>query len=112
MQSIADLYKIGISTSQLAVSQFTVVMKSVMLKKFIKWPSVNVMDKFVHEFQDIHNIPNVVGAVDGSHIPIIAARLRAADSYNRKGIHSIFCIVSYPVNASFENDGCLLKEYV
>jgi hypothetical protein len=47
------------------------------------------MDKFVQEFQDIHNIPNVVGAVDGSHIPIIAARLRATDSYNWKGFHSI-----------------------
>ena len=89
MQSIADLYKIGLSTSQLAVSQFTAAIKSVLLKKFIRWPSVSVMDKFAQEFQDIHNIPYVVGAVDGSHIPIIAPRLHAADYYNRKGFHSI-----------------------
>ena len=89
MQSIADLYKIGLSTSQLAVSQFTAAMKSVLLKKFIRWPFVSVMDNFAQEFQDIHNIPYVVGAVDGSHIPIIAPRLHAADYYNRKGFHSI-----------------------
>ena len=89
MQSIADLYKIGLSTSQVAVSEFTAAMKSILLKKFIRWPSATVMDKFAQEFQNLHNIPYVVGAVDGSHIPIIAPRLHAADYYNRKGFHSI-----------------------
>lgn len=89
MQSIADMYKIGLSTSQLAVSQFTSAMKKVLLKKFIRWPSASVMDKFAQEFQNLHNIPYVVGAVDGSHIPIVAPRLHAADYYNRKGFHSV-----------------------
>ena len=89
MQSIADLYKIGLSTSQVAVSEFTAAMKSILLKKFKRWPSATVMDKFAQEFQNLHNIPYVVGAVDGSHIPIIAPRLHAADYYNRKGFHSI-----------------------
>ena len=89
MQSIADLYKIGLSTSQLAVSEFSGAMKSVLLRKFLRWPSASVLDKFAQEFQALHNIPYVVGAVDGSHIPIIAPRLHAADYYNRKGFHSV-----------------------
>ena len=89
MQSIADLYKIGISTSQVAVSEFIVAMKSILLKKYIRWPSANIMDKFAQEFQNLHNIPYVVGVVDGSHIPIIAPRLHAANYYNQKGFHSI-----------------------
>ena len=89
MQCIADLYKIGLSTSQLAVSQFTRAVKSVLLKTYIRWPTVSVMEKFAEEFQDIHGIPYVVGAVDGSHIPIVAPRLHAADYFNRKGFHSI-----------------------
>ena len=36
MQSIADLYKIGLSTSQMAVSQFVTAMNTLMLKKFIR----------------------------------------------------------------------------
>ena len=89
MRSIADLYKIGLSTSQDAVSQFTSAMKQMLLKKFIRWPSAVIMDKFAQEFQNLHGIPYVVGAVDGSHIPIIGPRLHAAEYYNRKGFHSI-----------------------
>ena len=89
MQSIVDLYKIGLSTSQLAVSQFTRAVKSTLLKTYIRWPTAAVMEKFADEFQDIHGIPYVVGAVDGSHIPIVAPHLHAADYYNRKGFHSV-----------------------
>jgi hypothetical protein len=89
MQGIADLYKIGLSSSQLAVSQFCGAIKSMLLRKFIRWPSTAVMDKFADEFQGIHGIPYVVGAVDGSHIPIVSPRLHAADYYNRKGFHSV-----------------------
>lgn len=60
-----------------------------MLKKFIKWPSTTVMDKFAEEFQNLHHISYVVGAVDGSHMPIIAPWLHAADYNNRKGFYSI-----------------------
>ena len=89
MQSIANLYKIGLSTSQLAVSQFNAAVKSILLRKFLKWPSPTIMKKFAQEFQEIHNIPYVIGAVDGSHIPIVAPQLHAADYYNHKGFHSI-----------------------
>ena len=46
MQSISDLYRIGLSTGQSAVSQFWGAMKFVLLKKFIRWPSSDVMKKF------------------------------------------------------------------
>jgi hypothetical protein len=72
MQSIADLYRIGLSTSQAAVSEFNNAVTKLLLKKFIRWPSTAVMNKFVDEFQSLHNIPYVVGAIDGSHISIIA----------------------------------------
>ena len=89
MQNIANLYKIGLSTSQLAVSQFIGAVKSVLLKTYIRWLTTSVMENFADEFQDIYGIPYVVGAVDGSHIPIVAPCLHAADYYNRKGFHSI-----------------------
>ena len=89
MRTIANLYRIGLSTSQLAVSQFTNGVKTILLKKYIRWPSTTTMDKFAREFEDIHGIPYVVGTVDSSHIPIVAPRLHAADYYNRKEFHSI-----------------------
>ena len=89
MQCIADLYRIGLSSSQTAVSQFCFAIKIHLLKKFIKWPTPTIMAKYAREFQELHQIPFVVGAVDGSHIPIVAPRLHAADYYNRKGFHSV-----------------------
>ena len=58
-----------------------------------------VMDKFADEFMGIHQIPYVVGAVDGSHIPIVAPRLHAADYYNRKGFLQYSCRGLCQVNA-------------
>ena len=89
MQCIADLYRIGLSSSQLAVSQFCAAIKKNLLRKFIQWPSPSTLDRYAQEFQDLQQIPYVVGAVDGSHIPIVAPRLHAPDYYNRKGFHSI-----------------------
>ena len=56
MQAIADLYRIGLSSSQSAVSQFCNAMKSILLKKFIRWPSSEVMKKFAEEFQSLYQI--------------------------------------------------------
>ena len=89
MQCIADLYRIGLSSSQLAVSQFCSAIKKTFLAKFISWPSPSIMERYAQEFEDLHDIPYVVGVVDGSHIPIVAPRLHAPDYYNRKGFHSI-----------------------
>ena len=89
MQSIADLYKIGLSSSQRAVSQFCGALKKILLRKFINWPSPSTMDRYAQEFQNLHQIPYVVGAVDGSHIPIVAPKLHAPDYYNCKGFHSV-----------------------
>ena len=41
MQTIVDLYRIGLSTSQKAVTQFTGAIKTIILQKFIKWPISN-----------------------------------------------------------------------
>lgn len=88
-QCIADLYRIGLSSAQVAVSQFCAAVKRNLLKKFIKWPSPAILERYAQEFQDLQQIPYVVGAVDGSHIPIVAPKLHAPDYYNRKGFHSV-----------------------
>ena len=40
------------------------------------------MEKIAREFENLPQIPNVVGAVDGSHIPIVAPQSHAVDYYN------------------------------
>lgn len=48
-------------------------------------------------------IPYVVGAIDGSHIPIIAPRDNHVDYFNRKGFHSILLQLTVAANCSVWN---------
>ena len=43
----------------------------------------------IQAFQEISFFPQVVGAIDGSHIPIITSKNDPNDYYNRKQFHSI-----------------------
>ena len=47
------------------------------------------MERYAQEFQDLHQIPYVVGEVDGSYIHIIGPQLHAPNYYNCKGFHSV-----------------------
>lgn len=89
MQMIADLYEVGLSTSQKIVLEFLGAVKKSLKKKNIKWPSSSMMAHISTEFEALHQIPHIVGAVDGSHIPIVAPSIHAPDYYNRKGFHSV-----------------------
>ena len=54
MQCIADLYRIGLSSSQQAVSDFCTAIKKNLLRKFISWPAPATMDRYAQEYQDLH----------------------------------------------------------
>ena len=57
---------------------------------FIKFPKGEAETKrAIQAFQEISCFPQVVGAIDGSHIPIIAPKIDPNDYYNRKQFHSI-----------------------
>jgi len=56
---------------------------------FIRWPSVTRQDELSLEFAKRGGIENVVGAIDGSHINIIAPSHNNEDYVNRKSRHSI-----------------------
>ncbi|VDL73941.1 unnamed protein product [Nippostrongylus brasiliensis] len=57
--------------------------------EFILWPTEEEQTAMSERFFDICRIPKVVGAIDGTHVKIIAPT-ESEDSYvNRKGYHSI-----------------------
>ncbi|KAM7427891.1 hypothetical protein ABFA07_021040 [Porites harrisoni] len=57
---------------------------------FIKFPKGEAETKrAIQAFQEISCFPQVVGAIDRSHIPIIAPKIDPNDYYNRKQFHSI-----------------------
>ena len=47
------------------------------------------MREIVEGFETYWGFPQAVGAIDGSHIPIIRPDESASDYYNRKGYYSV-----------------------
>jgi hypothetical protein len=63
------------------------------LQHAIKWPTGQLMQEVIEGFAPSEfrrRIPNVIGAIDGSHIPIQRPQIEYHQRYiNRKGFHSI-----------------------
>lgn len=57
--------------------------------KFITWPTGNERDRVIEGFEKKANFPNVVGAIDGTHIKIKAPMQHPETYVNRKGYHSV-----------------------
>ena len=52
-------------------------------------PSQERLREIVQEFETVWSFPQVAGAIDGTHIPILKPTECPSDYYNRKGFYSI-----------------------
>lgn len=57
--------------------------------QFIKWPVDERAIRVMMEFEKASAFPNVIGAIDGTHIKIKSPREDKQSYVNRKGYHSI-----------------------
>jgi len=60
-------------------------LKSLVFKK----PALHWMKQISIDFESLHRIPYIIGAIDGSHIPIIAPKVDPTSYYCRKGFYSV-----------------------
>lgn len=59
------------------------------MPKYIRKPTGDRLQTIIQTFEDQCGLPQVGGAIDGSHIPIKAPTDEPDAYYNRKGFHSI-----------------------
>ena len=85
------------STVGAIVTETCYVIATHLLPKYVKIPQGDALREIVHGFEHCWGFPQAVGAIDGSHIPIIRPQESASDYYNRKGFYSIIiqAIVDY-----------------
>ena len=89
-RSIGEKFGMGESTISYALRQFFDVIISKFLAEKIIFPTTeSEINEVTNGFKRIGFFSNVIGAIDGSHIPIKAPHLFPVDYFNRKGFYSI-----------------------
>ena len=61
----------------------------ILLPRYIKVPSGDRLRDVVGDFDCKWGFPQCVGAIDGTHIPIMSPTANGLDYFNRKGHHSV-----------------------
>lgn len=56
---------------------------------YVRWSLRPRLLQVVEDYEKLHGILLVIGAIDGSHIPVIGRIKNHVDSFNWKGFHSI-----------------------
>jgi hypothetical protein len=101
---ISDMFGIGACTVSNILREFVTAVLAILKPTYVRWPTIRAeLKKLADGFECLRGIPRVVGAIDGSHIPIIAPREWPADYYNRKGYHSILLQGIVDSNSCFWN---------
>ena len=68
---------------------FCIAICELLQRDFINFPDEDEADEISKRFESITHLPNIVGAIDGSHIPITPPEEGNADFINRKCSHSV-----------------------
>ncbi|GAA6087254.1 putative nuclease HARBI1 [Tachysurus ichikawai] len=86
-RSIAHLFGIGLSTACVVTQQVVSAIVLILKPNLIKIPTGNNLRNVVNGFRDRWGFPQCAGAIDGTHVPIIAPHVNKSDYYNRKGYY-------------------------
>ncbi|KAM3849596.1 uncharacterized protein ACN63O_002484 [Diretmus argenteus] len=88
-RTIAHLFGVGQSTAVTIANDVASVIANYMLPLYIRTPSEDEFKVIIQGFRDRWGFPQCGGAIDGTHIGILAPTDSPADYYNRKGFHSV-----------------------
>lgn len=82
------MYGVAKCTISGIVREFCKMVRLHLQKIFVQIPNENRFRVLARDFERLHNIPYIIGAIDGSHIPVLAPVIGGEDYYCRKSFHS------------------------
>jgi hypothetical protein len=88
-RSIGQLFGVGRSMCCKITHDVCKAIVNVLLPEFIKIASTEQLVEIKDCFRIMSGLRQCVGAIDGTHIPIIAPKEHQVDYFNRKHFHSI-----------------------
>lgn len=84
LTEIADHFGVCEATVHTIVHRTSSIICSDLLPALVKWPSGMKVQETVDKFFQHKGFPGVLGAIDGSHIPIKTPKVDGEQYYNRK----------------------------
>ncbi|XP_058728668.1 protein ALP1-like [Vicia villosa] len=84
LRIVSKRFGLGISTCHKLVLEVCTAIKTVLMPKYLQWPNEASLRKIKTEFEGISGIPNVVGSMYTSHVPIIAPKISVAAYFNKR----------------------------
>jgi hypothetical protein len=88
LRMVGEVYGVAECTISGIVKEFCKMVRLHSQKIFIQTPNKNRLRVLAKDFERLHNIPYIIGAIDGSHIPMLAPVIGGEDYYCRKSFHS------------------------
>ncbi|XP_070552294.1 uncharacterized protein [Ptychodera flava] len=88
-RTIGHLFGVGRSTVCEIFRETCKAICDELLAEVIHLPTQHEAQRIVAGFRNKWGFPQALGAIDGSHIPILAPEINPTDYYNRKGFYSI-----------------------
>ncbi|KAL2084547.1 hypothetical protein ACEWY4_020065 [Coilia grayii] len=88
-RSIGHLFGVSRSTACKCLKDFCSAVEDVLMPEVIKTPVASTLREMADYFENRWGLPQCVGAIDGSHIPILAPQEYHTEYFNRKGWYSI-----------------------
>ncbi|KAG5103408.1 hypothetical protein JHK84_048377 [Glycine max] len=84
LRIVSKRFGLGISTCHKLVLEVCTAIKSVLMPKYLNWPDEVALRRVKSEFEGVSGIPNVVGSMYTSHVPIIAPKISVAAYFNKR----------------------------
>jgi hypothetical protein len=88
LQMCGEVYGIVESTTSIIVREFCVAIRKHLKPLVIPKLTRNKIKDFIIGFERLHGIPYILGAIDGSHVPIITPKVNPKSYYYQKGFYS------------------------
>lgn len=84
LRLVSKRFGLGISTCHKLVLEVCSAIKTVLMPKYLQWPDEETLIRVRDEFESISGIPNIVGSMYTTHVPIIAPKINVAAYFNKR----------------------------
>ncbi|XP_062099471.1 protein ALP1-like [Humulus lupulus] len=82
LRLVSKRFGLGISTCHKLVLEVCSAIRNVLMPKYLQWP--DSVGSIKEAFESVSGIPNVVGSMYTTHIPIIAPKISVAAYFNKR----------------------------